>query len=56
MLASVNLETVGWRGHLDALAARWAMRSGSYERLVQALEERRAFSGRWGPMPLTMRR
>lgn len=46
--AVVNLETVGWRGHLDALARAVGYEIGSYERLVQALEERRAFFKQMG--------
>lgn len=41
--AVVNLDTVGWRSHLDALGQSIGREIGSLPALIQALEERRAF-------------
>ncbi|MCU0521085.1 MAG: glucuronate isomerase [Anaerolineae bacterium] len=46
--AVVNLDTVGWRGHLDALAKAAGYEITSYARLIQALEERRVYFKRMG--------
>lgn len=41
--AVVNLDAPGWRGALEALSASVGYEVDSYRRLVQALEQRRAF-------------
>lgn len=46
--AVVNLETVGWRSHLDALSQSVGREITSVAALISALEERRAFFKRMG--------
>lgn len=46
--AVVNLETVGWRAHLDALSQSVGREITSVSALITALEERRAFFQRMG--------
>ena len=46
--AVVNLETVGWRSHLDALSQAVGREITTVASLITALEERRAFFKRMG--------
>jgi len=46
--AVVNLETVGWRSHLDALSQAAGREITTVASLITALEERRAFFKRMG--------
>jgi glucuronate isomerase len=44
----VNLDTPGWKGHIDALSAASGIDVVSYPRYIQALEQRRAFFKQMG--------
>jgi glucuronate isomerase len=46
--AVVNLDTAGWRKHIQALSEASGIEVNSYPTLVQALENRRAFFRRMG--------
>ncbi|MCY4024306.1 MAG: glucuronate isomerase [Anaerolineaceae bacterium] len=44
----VNLDTPGWRGHVGHLAEQSGIDITSYDRYLQALEQRRGFFGQMG--------